>query len=492
MKSLHLVASPGKNYYLYNKSRRYLGLIPAEMYALLSKEDADQADSSSPSDSVSGPDTYYQRKIAYWKKHGLLEETPWEHRMCEISGEDVKSALAGTLQITFEVTDGCNLKCKYCGFGEMYQDYDAREGKRIREEDALALLRSLYRLWELPAYAAHRKVNIGFYGGEPLLNMPFIERIVGFLESHPCASRSFDYSMTTNALLLDRYMDFLSAHNFHLLISLDGNAENSEYRVGEKGRPLFDKIIRNIDRLQREYPVYFSRWVHFNAVLHDKNSVEETYRFIKTRYGKVPRISTLNPTGVRPEKQQEFDEMYKSSSRSLNEAPSRKEIVRDMFPDAPGFLDAFRLVTFLFPIRYATYNELVFTDTSARPHYPTGVCLPFNRKLFMSVNGKLLPCEKIGHQFALGRMEGGQLDLSFEKVASYYNKQFTGMGEKCQHCYRLEFCTACMFEMFDGKGKLVCDFYMDEKRFAEELSLKLDYLEKHNREYSRFGKVRIV
>lgn len=492
MKNLHLIVSTAKNYYFYNKSSRYLGLIPAEMYTIISKEIGNQEDSLAYPASDPGHTSYYARKVAYLKAHGLLDETPWQHQLCKINAEDVKSALAGTLQVTFEVTDGCNLKCTYCGFGEMYQDYDAREGKSIWQEEALALLRELCHLWELPAYAAQRKVNIGFYGGEPLLNMPFIERVVEFLQSRPCVSRTFEYSMTTNALLLDRHMDFLAAHDFHLLISLDGNAENSAYRVGDKGRPLFDRIIRNIDNLQAEYPAYFSRRVRFNTVLHDKNSVEEAYRFIKTRYGKAPRIGTLNPTGVREEKQGQFDKMYKSSARSLNEAAHREEIVRDMFPDAPGFLDVFRLVTLLFSIRPATYNELMFQDTRKRPHYPTGVCFPFSRKLFMSVNGKLLPCEKIGHQFALGRIRGSRLDLSFEEIAGQYNKQFSVMWKKCEHCYRLEFCAVCLFEMYDEKGNLVCDSYMDVKHFLEELRVKLDYLEGHTKEYGRFAKVRIV
>lgn len=491
MKNLHLITTSGKNAYFYNKSHRYLGLIPAEMYTLISQDAGNQSDPSVGADAASP--SYYERKVAYWKAHGLLEETPWEHQMCEISGDDVKSALAGTLQVTFEVTDGCNLKCKYCGFGEMYQDYDAREGKRIREKDAVALLRSLYRLWELPAYAAHRKVNIGFYGGEPLLNMPFIEHIVEFLETHPCASRTFDYSMTTNALLLDRYMDFLATHEFHLLISLDGDAENSVYRVGEKGGSLFDKIIRNVDLLQREYPAYFSRRVRFNAVLHDKNSVEDTYRFIKTRYGKTPRISTLNPTGVRPEKQTEFNTMYKSMLLSLERAANRKEIVHDMFPESPGFLNVFRFLTQMVPLRYTDYNALFYENGEVVPRYPTGTCIPFARKLFMSVNGKLLPCEKVGHSYAVGRVEGEQVNLSFEEVAHTYTKRLEGMLEKCKRCYRLEFCATCLFDLYTGSDERpVCTDFLDEKGFSKELSSKVDYLEKHGWEYGRLNRVKIT
>jgi uncharacterized protein len=43
--------------------------------------------------------------------------------------------------------------------------------------------------------SANRNVYIGFYGGEPLLNMPFIESVVDYIESLPCPYRSFTILM---------------------------------------------------------------------------------------------------------------------------------------------------------------------------------------------------------------------------------------------------------------------------------------------------------
>jgi predicted nucleic-acid-binding Zn-ribbon protein len=40
-------------------------------------------------------------------------------------------ALANLSQLVFEVTDACNLKCKYCGYGEFYNDYDSRGNKNF-------------------------------------------------------------------------------------------------------------------------------------------------------------------------------------------------------------------------------------------------------------------------------------------------------------------------------------------------------------------------
>ena len=54
-----------------------------------------------------------------------------------ITGEYVKTILANTSQIAFEVTDGCNLKCEYCAYGKFYSDYDERINKNLNIEDVI-------------------------------------------------------------------------------------------------------------------------------------------------------------------------------------------------------------------------------------------------------------------------------------------------------------------------------------------------------------------
>ena len=154
--------------------------------------------------------------------------------------------------------------------------------------------------------SAKRNVYISFYGGEPLLNMPFIESVVTYIEKLHCQYRNFTFSMTTNALLLERHMDFLVAHDFNLLISLDGDEYGTSYRVNKVGDPAYPNIIRNIDVLRNKYPEFFERKVNFNAVLHNRNSVTSIYHFFKTRYNKVPSIGELNNMGIRPDKVELF------------------------------------------------------------------------------------------------------------------------------------------------------------------------------------------
>jgi uncharacterized protein len=59
----------------------------------------------------------------------------------------IQHALANLPQLVFEVTDACNLKCKYCGYREFYDDYDIRENKMLSIEKAIKLIDYLSEFW---------------------------------------------------------------------------------------------------------------------------------------------------------------------------------------------------------------------------------------------------------------------------------------------------------------------------------------------------------
>ena len=40
-------------------------------------------------------------------------------------------------QIIFEVTDACNLRCKYCAYADMYEGYDERENLKFPSSPSL-------------------------------------------------------------------------------------------------------------------------------------------------------------------------------------------------------------------------------------------------------------------------------------------------------------------------------------------------------------------
>lgn len=339
-----------------------------------------------------------------------------------ITSDYVVSALANLPQLVFEVTDACNLRCKYCAYGEFYEDYDCRENKMLSTEKAIRLIDYLAEYWNSNLNtSADKNITISFYGGEPLLNFPFIEAVVKHIKNNVhCPHRRFSFSMTTNAILLHKYMDFLQENNFHLLVSLDGNKENDGYRMDKAGHSSFERVVTNVDMLRDKYPDYFLRYVNFNAVLHNRNSVESIYRFFKEKYNKIPRIGELNNVGIRKDKLEEFNRTYKNSQESLQQAEHYEEIERDMFMNAGNYRNLTLFLHQYSGFVYRDYTDLLYDKKEAKS-VPTGTCLPFSKKMFVTVNSKILPCERIGHQFALGRIGETEIDLNPEWIADKYN-----------------------------------------------------------------------
>lgn len=406
-----------------------------------------------------------------------------------LTAEQIKSALANTPQIIFEVTDACNLRCEYCTFGKLYADYDKREDKMMSTEIAKRLIDYMAELWASPYnHSVNNNLYVGFYGGEPLLNIPFIAKTIAYMEAGSYA-KHFAYNMTTNAMLLDRYMDFLVENDFSLLISLDGNVENDSYRIKVDGKPSFEQVTSNIDKLQASYPEYFAKKVNFNAVLHNRNSVDSIRSFIKGRYGKTPRIGDINSTGIRVDMNEEFKRMCRNSYESLLQNENYGEIEKEMFLSSPTYHSATIFLMQNSPFKYENYNELLFGKNENIAFSPTGTCIPFSRKVFVTVNGKILPCERIGHQYSIGQVDAKGVMLNFEAIAEKYNNYYSRFEKQCRLCKNQRNCIQCIFNL-DGleKGRCDCNGFMDEKQYERYRQTQLAFFARHPDAYSEIMK----
>ncbi len=72
---------------------------------------------------------------------------------------------------------------------------------------------------------------------------------------------------------------------------------------------------------------------------------------------------------------------------------------------------------------FKSYNDLLF-GVEKKKWIPTGTCLPFEKKMFVTVNGKILPCERISHDYALGKVTDTGVILDIEQIADTYNKWY--------------------------------------------------------------------
>ncbi|MDR2921367.1 MAG: radical SAM peptide maturase [Tannerella sp.] len=461
--------------YLYSESKNSFLFIPPGFIS-------DTNDSESDTD-------YYKRKQAFWEEKGVF--TP-EKRNLDTAYDTayIESNLANLRQLLIEVTDDCNLSCTYCGYGELYGNYDKRKGKNQTFENVKALIDYLAGLWLSDKNISFDTIiYIGFYGGEPLLNFPLIKQTIDYLETIPIEGLKFEYNMTTNGVLLSRYMDYLAEKEFHLLISLDGTRENNSYRVTKSGKESFDTIISNVQKLQETYPDYFEAFVGFNSVLHNRNSVASSYEFIKQLFNKKTSIGELSYSGIVEEQREAFATMFTEKSASMKQAMNCEAVVEDLFGIDPQTM---QLSNFFEAYTDHTYRSLpdLFFKKDTITYLPTSTCPPFYKKIFLTVNGKILPCEKIGQRTPLGSVTNGVVELHSEEIKKIYMKLYGDIIRQCEKCYAWKNCGCCIYLFNANKeGKIVCDRFFGKKEiiayFADALSTleeKPEYYEKISKE----------
>ena len=408
--------------------------------------------------------------------------------MKHLTAFNIKEYLANTPQITFEVTEACNLACVYCGYGSLYNDKDPRSNRKLCAIDAISFLMYMKTLWNEGYRGTESNVlHISFYGGEPLLNMPLIKKIVDYSERELRKYKKvIIYSLTTNALLLPINIEYLVSKEFRILISLDGNREGNKYRIYQDGRPAYDKILESIDFVRNNYPTYFQNNVEFNSVLNNFNSVKTLRSYFIQNYNKTPSIGEINTSGIHPKQTDFFKKIYKSKIESEEEAALDSNST--YYQDSPDYPRIARYLQTHSPFFYSDYNELLL-GKNKQEKLPTGTCLPFSKKVFITVTGKIFPCERISHKYFLGSLHGGEVHLDFDEIANKYNSYYEKVYRVCQRCKEYHSCLCCMF--YNGqleRKNAFCSFYVSENDAKENLISVYRFLKKYPEAYCEIMK----
>lgn len=422
---------------------------------------------------------YYKQKDFFLRENNFFEKKI-PNMEIEYDTSCIESELANLNQLLIEVTDECNLSCKYCSYGDLYSNQDERNRGKQEFNNVKILIDYLISLWKsYRNISFNNTINIGFFGGEPLVNMILIEKIINYLNAVKIKGITFVYNLTTNAILLPKYMNYLVENDVHLLISIDGSKQNNIYRVKKEGKESFDIVFANIKKLKDNHPNYFDSNVNFNSVLHDKNSVDQIYSYIKTNIDKTPYISELNRNGIAEDKKEEFNRMFHSKEDSIKQAVNCGSSYLKEIADDSHIVQLDIFMQSYFGNTYKTIPDLFFQDKDIK-YFPTSTCVPFSKKIFLTVQGKILPCEKVGQQYPLGYVRDGKINLDSKEVKQLYLKLYTPIVDKCKKCLLWKNCEICVFYLpKDEEGQTVCPYYLGNEDVNRYFSTYIYALEKH-------------
>lgn len=341
--------------------------------------------------------------------------------------------------LTLQVTQNCNLRCKYCIYSGSYMNR-VHNNKRMDFETAKKAI---------DYYIMHssqmKKLRFGFYGGEPVLEMELIQACVDYIHEK-AFGREIEYNLTTNATMLnEKILDFLVRNRFYLTISLDGPEviQNKNRIFAGDGRGTFDRVMESVTYITAHYPAYMD-YVHFNMVMNP----EDGYQAASDFFERDERVAGYDVTAT-----EQNDVNYKESIKTsedyyINRAYEQFKMIYSHFHDIENGSSPL-VAGYFIGIKKNIADELKLDSFGLKTGHPGGPCVPGLQRLFVSADGKFYPCERVNETSEI--MQIGDVDSGIDvKKAEKLLNVGRVTENACKQCWAFRFCTSCAVYAEDG------------------------------------------
>ncbi len=347
----------------------------------------------------------------------------------------------------------CNLACKYCFAGQGKFGGDANLMSKEVGKQALDLL--------LEKSGIRKRVEVDFFGGEPLLNAQVMFDLVEYGEKRAKEmDKIIQFTLTTNTLLLDRpIMDFINAHNMPVVLSLDGRPEiHNRMRPLAGGGDSYDRVVGQIKKLLalRGHFQYYVRgtYTHYNL-----DFCQDVQQMLTEGFKEI----SLEPVVADPQ------EEYALRPEDLPLIEAEYERLAELWLEKRGTEQEFNF--FHFNIGGETCLPKRLTGCNAGVEY-----------FAVAPNGDLFPCHQfVGQEnFKIGDVwQGVQKEEMREEflAAHVYSKP------ECRECWAKFYCSGgCHAAAFARNGNLKQpdSFACSLMRKRIECSLYLQAVQKLN------------
>lgn len=406
-------------YYVYDRSSNMIVKVEKEEYPVVLKLEAGREDEETA------------ELLKAYRAKGILKE----NRLTEIrhpASQTLPYHLEHRVQkITLQLTQSCNLRCDYCAYSGKYHQRTHGGGKMSME----TIKKSI-------DYAMKRSdgvedLNIGFYGGEPLLEFENLKKAVEYV-SGAYYDRKVNYTITTNGTLFhDEIIRFLSAHDFSVMVSLDGPKElHDQNRVFANGEGSFDRIMENLRYIKERYPVFFQK-ISFNTVVppgSDYKCIEHFFSANDLIEENHLSRTTVSEFSLKDEVR--YDDRYFVTYQYQT---------FKILMAALGFYDK-KKISRMFSTDFVEiqrfYDHLGEAPVCTSCAHPSGPCVPGARRPMVDIDGNLFPCERVSERS--DAMKLGHVDTGCDPVKADRLLNIGKLTEReCIHCWNFLHCGLC-------------------------------------------------
>lgn len=354
-------------------------------------------------------------------------------------------------QLTLQVTQQCNFRCRYCPYtvGDD-QYYHTHKSNNMSWETAKKAI-DFFALRTRDT----SKINIGFYGGEPLLEYGLIKKCIKYC-NEIFEGKIISYALTTNASVLSvEKTKFLIDNNAHIQISLDGPKEihDKNRKYAADGRGTFDDIYRNLKKIKIELPHNYYEKINFNTVIDPINDCSKINDFFENELFsdnivKQSLLETFNKNKLYYS--QEFIDNNKNDYLIALLAKSDFFDISQINKMSYNYYKAFE----------AFENKLKIVEKLPNKIGHNGPCKPGIFKLFVSTDGDLFPCEKLKDNSDVLKIGTIVEGFNIEKIKEIYNIGHL-KDNACKNCWNIIYCNICVTKVNDGE-KISSELYDSE------------------------------
>jgi uncharacterized protein len=310
--------------------------------------------------------------------------------------------------LCLNIAHTCNMRCTYC-FAEQ-GNFGLREALMSAATGRQALDFLIARSQGI------KHLEVDFFGGEPLLNLDMMKEMVRYgREKEISAGKKFNFTLTTNALLLDsKVMDWVIENDISVILSLDGREEvNDRHRILADGQGSYGKIVPHIKEMVARNPVsYYVRGTFTRNNLDFSNDLKH-----------------LIELG--------FDAISLEPAVGQNDLAIKQE-------DLPRVLEEYERLTLLLLDYYKKGNRIQFFHYDL--NLQQGPCIAKRcsgcgagcEYLVVTPGGDIYPCHQfIGEDgFYMGNVSDGKID---RKIVDRFRHNRL-KDKECRFCWARYFC----------------------------------------------------
>ena len=317
--------------------------------------------------------------------------------------------------ITLLLIQKCNMKCIYC-YG------NSGEFANRGVMDSQVAFRSVDWLFENSINSS--KININFFGGEPLLNFALIKKVVFYAKNKALVSgKNISFGMTTNgSIISEEILDFIANENIDILISFDGTREyQNANRPFADGVGSYEKVYSNIQVFRSKLPNLTAR-ATVNEIM-DPFLVKKGIKnagFIGSHISRVSPVLLGKAAASTTENTPDFDFEKKFFSFNCSEVDELFLLIRrkEIYSSCPPQL----------------LMDLAVLSLERKRYYGCGVG---KEMVAISINGDVYPCHRfVGmNEFCLGNI--------FENIGiknNSYHRASVDSLQDCRYCWARYIC----------------------------------------------------